>query len=127
MKRLTVLALLLAAGCGKDGGPQSGELALTLEGATLPRAVILEVVGPQNGVVPVGPPVQTTHLAAAGDTTRLFIAAPAGATLSGAVARLQVEDVRRTELYTARVIEAAGGNYALIAPSQITLTVTNTQ
>lgn len=118
-------ALALAA-CGDGSGPSAGELAVQLTSATAPRALLLEVTGPQTGVsVPAGSGYQVSVAPRGADTARIAIVAPQGATIAtGVVARVSVANTGLVSSYSVRVIQAAGANYALLPANGFVVAVT---
>ncbi len=115
-------ALVLAAKCGENG-PVPGDLVLQYgTAAAAPRAMLVVVTGPQQGVTwsaPADAGYRVFATPLAGDTTRVAVVAPAGQTLAaGAIARLTVPDVNAVSSYRATTDQVADATYALQNPAQ---------
>lgn len=131
MRRLLPAAVLLlaAASCNESQGPTPGPLDLRLSfgAASAPRALLLVVRGPKDDVTwsaPAGTSFRVVAVEGQGDTTRLIIVAPQGQTLAaGAVARMQVPDVRQASQYRATTAQAASSTYAVLPGSSYSVTV----
>lgn len=125
--RRLMLALPLAAAmlaCRDGTGSGVGELEVRVTGPMLPRAVLLEVVGAQQGIrVPPGSGWQIEVAPQNGDTVHVLVVAPAGATLGPVVARVQVANVGAVGQYSATILQASATDYSLIAPSALAVAV----
>lgn len=120
-----VLPLAVAMLSCKDGtGSGAGELEVRVTGPVLPRAVLLEVVGAQQGIsVPSGSGWQIEVSPRNGDTVHVLVVAPAGATLGPVVARVQVENVGAVGQYSATILQASATDYTLIPPGTLAVAV----
>ena len=125
-RRLIVALPLLAAmlSCKDGTGSGVGALEVRVAGPVLPRAVLLEFVGAQQGIsVPSGSGWQIEVSPQNGDTVHVLVIAPAGATLGPVIARVQVENVGAVGQYSATILQASATDYSLIAPSTLVVAV----
>lgn len=125
MRRLTMLAGVIAlAACGDGAGPVPGGLQVQLSGPTT-KAVMLRVVGPQNGIAPAGG-AQIRVEPDGVDTAIVILVAPSGSNLpSGTVATLAVSDVNALPRYTVTVLQAAAPApaYTMLGAGLVSATV----
>ncbi len=130
MRRVAWGLLLAGAAiaCGDGGGPQPGQLTVTLATQNQARAIVFRVTGPNVQAVtglPTGSFVyQVVSVQAGPDTVRVAVFAPQGATLQpGVIAAFDVPDVGAAASYTATVEQVAGPGYALQTPFQFVLAI----
>ncbi len=130
MRRVAWGLLLAGAAmaCGDGGGPQPGQLTVTLTTQNQARAIVFRVTGPNVQVVgglPTGSfPYQVASVLAGTDTVRVAVFAPQGTTLQpGVIAAFDVPDVGAAASYGVTVQEVAGPSYALQTPFQFVLAI----
>lgn len=118
-----VLGLALSMACGGDKpvGPVAGELTLSLTTPHLTDgAVMLQVAGPIEMVIPVGTyRVEAAPLA--GGLTRIIVT---GTITNGPLVRIRVPDVNAAAIYLAIVEQAAHRQtFALLSVTEYKITV----
>jgi hypothetical protein len=117
------LALVGAVACGDSAtGPSAGtlEIRLATPAAGTDGAVLFTVIGPAAPLSASAPVGMRVFFDALGATTTFVVTGPLPA---GAIARIEVPDVRRAGEYAAAILQVAGSDYALRPLSGYSLTV----
>ena len=127
MRRLLACFALAAVACSGEQGPVAGELSIRIATPRASdRAIEFVLTGTQSGVTAApgsGYLVFATR-SAAGDTTRVVVAAPStGGISAGEVARISVADVRKASSYSVKLNDVAAANYSVGDTAGVTLTV----
>jgi len=127
MRRLLACLVLAAAACSGEQGPVAGELSIRVATPrSTDRALMFVLTGAQTAVTaaPVSGYLVFSTPFAAGDSTRIVVAAPAGGGIAaGEVARISVADVRKAGAYAATLRDVATANYAVGDTAGVSLSV----
>jgi hypothetical protein len=126
VKRAAVIGVVVAAAalwsCGSDD--PSGDVVISAD--SVPpgtRAVLISVKGAATAAVAPAGTSWRVIASVPGDSLRVAVVAPAGATLTaGPLVRLSVPDRGAAARYIVSTVQAADTTYALIPPS-VTLSV----
>ncbi|MGD2069507.1 MAG: hypothetical protein PVI57_12590 [Gemmatimonadota bacterium] len=106
--------LLLATGCGDDGGP-TGTVAGTLEvSLSTPHdddaAIVFTITGPGFGQITASDPTDYLHVVGTGTSRTAVLVGDVG---TGGLVRISVADVSESDAYTATVVQVADDTNAL--------------
>jgi hypothetical protein len=124
MKRRTILALAAVLAAGScDGGPEAGELTVTLETAQTGVGAVAFAVSTlePNTVNGVAAACSGCQVAAVAVSEREMRGILIGDVSSGGVLHVSVSNIKRPTHYTVRVLDAATKEFATLKASDLIL------